>query len=81
MNDLNSEGMLSIKELSFICKYKFNSKLSEKTIKKYLYVFIKTKQLRTNTKNNQIYIDFNDFLEFLSENYIKLGFNYDPTIK
>lgn len=80
MIDLDFNDLLTVKELSFICKYKFNSKLSEITIKNYIYKSIKTGDINFIHKNNKIYISFKEFIKFLSKNYSKLGFNYNPIL-
>lgn len=80
MNDFDSDDLLTIKELSFICKYKFNSKLSEITIKNYIYKNIKSGHINSISKDNKTFIRFGEFIDFLSKNYSKLGFNYNPII-
>ena len=81
MNMLNLNDVLSVKEIAFICKYKLGSKLSEATIKQYIYKLIKNNNINVIQQNNQSFIKLADFIEFLSHNYSKLGFNYNPTIK
>lgn len=80
MNDFDFNDLLTVKELSFICKYKFNSKLSERTIKNYIYKNIKNEHIKSISKNNKTFIPFGEFLIFLSKNYSKLGFSYNPII-
>ena len=81
MNDYDSDELLTVKELSFICKYKFNSKLSEVTLRSYLYKNIKDGHIKSILSDNKTFVHFGDFITFLSKNYSKLGFSYNPTIK
>ena len=80
MNDLDFDTLFTVKEISFICKYKFNSKLSETTIKNYIYKNLKYGSIKFTYKNNKIYISFKEFIKFLSKNYLKLGFSYNPIL-
>ncbi|MGL4453324.1 MAG: hypothetical protein ACRCTZ_19350 [Sarcina sp.] len=80
MNDFDSKDLLTVKELSFICKYKFNSKLSEMTIKNHIYKSIKSGHIKAISKDNKTFVSFGEFIDFLSKNYSKLGFSYNPII-
>ncbi|MGL4656633.1 MAG: hypothetical protein ACRCWM_12260 [Sarcina sp.] len=80
MNDYDIDNLLTVKELSFICRYKFNSKLSETTIKNLIYKSIKNGDIEAISKNNKTFVSFGEFINFLSKNYLKLGFNYNPIL-
>ncbi len=81
MLNKNPDDFLEIKQLSFICKYKFNSKLSESTIRNYLYKDIKNKSLKSKYINGHHFIMWGDFLNLLNYDYLRLGFSYNPIIK
>lgn len=76
--DSEAEKALTIKEISFICKYKLHSKLLEKTIRSYLYKNIKEHLLPAKFINGRYLILESDFNNFIKENYIHLGFSYNP---
>ncbi len=69
---------LTIKESSFLCKYKLHSKLLESTIRSYIYKSIKSNTLNAIYEDGHYLILEADLNKFISENYKHLGFSYNP---
>lgn len=76
--DSDKEKRLTIKESSFLCKYKLHSKLLESTIRAYIYKNIKSNTLNAIYEDGHYLILETDLNEFISKNYKHLGFSYNP---
>lgn len=77
--DSDTNKIYTIKESAYICKYKLHSKLSETTIRAYIYRNIKANLLKAIYQNGHYLISEESLNIFIKENYTHLGFSYNPT--